>query len=70
MKKKLTKIQAQGRARRRRNSVKMRGLPTPPGTRPREFRPSAEPAWKPIPVPSPLTAKGWLDFLNRVFNQR
>jgi len=42
----LTKIQAQERAKRKRNRLKMRGLLTPPGTPTRRYRPVSGPAWK------------------------
>ena len=57
----LTKIQMQERAKRKRN--RMRGLPTPPGTHPREYRPSGTPIFKPMPRPGELSP-GFLEALN------
>jgi len=41
-------IQIQERDRRKRERLKMRGMRQPKGTKPREFRVSGVPAWKPI----------------------
>lgn len=57
----LTKIQIQNRARRKRN--RMRGLPTPHGTRPLEYRQSGKPIFKPMPRPGELSP-GFLEALN------
>jgi hypothetical protein len=46
------KIQIQERARRKRERIKMRGLPTPPGTKPREPWLPLKPAWQPMAFPS------------------
>ena len=50
------------RRRHRREASKMRGMPTPPGTRPREFRPTGNPWWKPSwygLVPTIAPGRGW-----------
>jgi hypothetical protein len=44
----LTSIQLQERARRRRERMKMRGLPAPPGTKPSVFMRTGEPIFKPM----------------------
>lgn len=63
----LTKIQKQERAKRKRNMLKMRGLPTPPGTRPRKYTPVAEPGFKPIPTYKVPYFGHLLSYLNLMF---
>jgi len=60
----LTKIQAQERAKRERNRLKMRGLLTPPGTPPRKYIPVSEPWWKGPGVGFILDLGGMLTRLN------
>jgi len=62
----LTKIQIQNRARRKRN--RMRGLPTPPGTRPREYREAGAPIFKPVPLYG--VGPDFISTLNRFLNPR
>lgn len=45
------KIQLQEKARRKRERIKMRGLPTPPGTQPRISSAGSQPVFKPMPRP-------------------
>ena len=63
----LTKIQIQERAKRKRS--RMRGLPTPPGTRPMEYRQSGKPIFKPMPRPGEL-GPGFLEALNLTLFRR
>lgn len=46
----LTKIQLQERDKRKRNRLNMMGLRQPPGTKPREYKPSGKPVFRPIPT--------------------
>lgn len=43
----LSPIQVQERSRRKKQGVKARGMPNPPGTRPRQFTATGEPVFKP-----------------------
>ena len=45
----LNKIQKQERAKRKQNRLNAMGLQQPPGTKPCEYKPPAEPVWKPMP---------------------
>lgn len=51
----MTPIQIQERARRKRERIKMRGMPNSKGTPPRRFTAAGEPAFKPT-GPKPATA--------------
>ncbi len=56
-------IQIQERAKRKRNRLNMMGLRQPPGTKPREYKPSGKPVWKPMPKTPTL---GYGDILGRI----
>lgn len=47
----MTRIQNQEREKRNRNRLNMMGLRQPLGTKPPEYRPPAQPAWRPMSGP-------------------
>ncbi len=59
--KQLTKIQLMERANRKHRAMLAKGLPTPPGTKPRVYVPAGEPVFKPLPAPK--ISAGFLDHL-------